>query len=290
LEKVEMKHLTALIFSALLLAGPPARAITYPPALRACAGRIFVALDHIKTLRRNPALDATASNRATAAKATAFLLKDLHLFALVHHKLTQSRAFRHSPAATHIVCLIARAFRADEKVFALAADLAHAPAPAAAPRRAARGVQGQLDLHPRALGGGGATQITHSYRHSIDRSRSIQHTHSDTHTYSISHSNTASRSISYERSETRSRTLTHTFSRGRTRTSVSTMEYTLLCNPDGVCARNSTQQYEAGECDPQAGLPCPNMALLNFEWVDLWTIDDLLVVDAPVAERSLVGR
>jgi hypothetical protein len=32
------------------------------------------------------------------------------------------------------------------------------------------------------------------------------------------------------------------------------------------------------------------MALLNFEWVDLWTIDDLLVVDAPVAERSLVGR
>jgi hypothetical protein len=31
-------------------------------------------------------------------------------------------------------------------------------------------------------------------------------------------------------------------------------------------------------------------ALLNFEWVDLWTIDDLLVVDAPVAERSLVGR
>ena len=257
--------LTTLI-AAPVLAGPAARAITYPPALRACAGQIIVALDHIKTLRRNPALNATASARAAAAKANALIIQDSHVLTLAYHKLTHSRAFRHSPAATRIVCQIAGAFRADEKLLALAAALAHAPALAPAPRRAARGVQGQLGLHPHTLGGR-ATQITHSYTHSIDGSSAIQHTYSKTYTHSLRRSYETSRSISHEHSETRSRTLSHTLSRGRTRSSSDTESQTFLCEPSGWCPRTSTQAYEAGLCNPPLGLSCPN---INWKAVRVW--------------------
>jgi hypothetical protein len=257
--------LASLIAAALVLAGPAARAITYPPAVRACASQIIVALDHIKTLRRNPALNATASARAAAAKANALMIQDSHVLTLVYHKLTRDPAFRHSPAATHIVCQIARAFRADQRILAFAAAPAHAPAPA--PRRAARGVQGQLGLHPRALGGGGATQITRSYTHGFERSRSIQHTRSETHTHSITHSHETSRSISHERSETRSRTLSHTLSRGRTHSRSDTESQTFLCEPSGWCPRTSTQAYEAGLCNPPMDLSCPD---IDWKAVRVW--------------------
>ena len=256
--------LASLIAAALVLAGPAARAITYPRALAACAGRVIVAIHHIKALHHDPALDSTPARRALAAKANDLILQASHTAILVYHKLTHDPAFRHSPAATHIVCQIAGAFRADERILAFAAAPAHAPAPA--PRRAARGVQGQLGLHPRALGGGGAMQITHTLNISADFSHSIQHTHSETHTRSISHNYDTSRSISHEHSETRSRTLSHTLSRGRTHSRASTTSRTLLCPPQG-CPRNDTQAYEWGMCFQPTSSSCPN---INWRAVAAW--------------------